>query len=167
MLVLVLSAGQDGTAAAAIAHASAGSSTSSPAMNAAVKEAIAKAKSGGSASEGLNGQAFGKLTGGNQSEEAGGEEAGGEEEGQGGQTKTRAASTSASKAPSTGLVVGVFAIAALLLGGIAFYIVRDARGMAPASDGFVDALTSRTQAARTRKRRTKAKAARAARKRNR
>ncbi|MGN6373911.1 MAG: hypothetical protein ACTHM1_13135 [Solirubrobacteraceae bacterium] len=111
------------------------------------------------APEGANGKAFGKLTG------EGQEEAGGEEENQAA-TKTNNASTSSSKAPSTGLIVLVFAIAALLLGGIAVYIVRDARGVAPVPDGLLDAVTDR-QAARARKRRTKAKAARQARKRNR
>lgn len=131
-------------------------------MNAAVQEAIAKAKEGKTAGEGegANGQAFSKLTG------EGEEGASGEEEGQA-TSKTSNAATSSSKAPSTGLMVLVFAIAALLLGGIAFYIVRDARGVAPVPEGLLDAVTSRGQAARARKRRSRAKAARQARKRNR
>jgi len=149
-------------AMSAPAHAASGS-TASPAVNAAVQEAIAKAKAGKAAgeNEGANGKAFSKLTG------EGEEGAGGEEEGQTTTKTANNASTNASKAPSTGLVVLVFAIAALLLGGIAFYIVRDARGVAPVPEGLLDAVASRNQAARARKRRTKAKAARQARKRNR
>jgi hypothetical protein len=140
------------------AHASGGSTPASPAVNAAVQEAVSKAKAGGSApAEGNNGKAFSKLTG-------EGEEGTGAEEAQK-PAKTNAASSSG--APSTGLVVLVFAAAALLLGGIAFYIVRNARGMAPVAEGLAEPSRARDQAARARKRRAKAKAARAARKRNR
>jgi hypothetical protein len=65
------------------------------------------------------------------------------------------------------LILGVGA-AVVLLGGIAFVIVRDARRVAPAGDA--DALergSARDSAAQLRRRRAKAKAARQQRKRNR
>jgi hypothetical protein len=52
-----------------------------------------------------------------------------------------------------------------LLAGVAFFIVRDSRRVAPAGDGL--AGSSRDRAVRLRKRRAKAKAARRQRKRNR
>jgi hypothetical protein len=114
-------------------------------------------------------QAFSKLTGEGQapSEGAGeGLEAGGAHEGgeEGQKTKTTGASSSGST--PTSLLVLVFVVAGLLLGGIAFFIVRDARGMGPVTQAFAEGPT-RAQALRTRRRRAKAKAARAARKRNR
>jgi hypothetical protein len=54
----------------------------------------------------------------------------------------------------------------LLLGGIAYLIVRDARNVAPVGDGLVGG-TRQDRASRQRKRRAKAKAARQQRKRNR
>lgn len=69
-----------------------------------------------------------------------------------------------SKPVSTGLIVLIGTVAAVLLGGIAFLIVRDARSVAPAT-GLVG--SARDQATRQRKRKAKAKAARQARKRNR
>jgi hypothetical protein len=65
------------------------------------------------------------------------------------------------------LILGVCA-AVVLLGGIAFVIVRDARRVAPVGDA--DALergSARDSAAQLRRRRAKAKAARQQRKRNR
>ncbi len=56
---------------------------------------------------------------------------------------------------------------AVLLGGIAFFIVRDARSVAPVVDGLAGAGSAQERAARLRKRRAKAKAARRQRKRNR
>jgi hypothetical protein len=62
--------------------------------------------------------------------------------------------------------VPIFIAGALLLGGIAFLIVRDARNVAPVGDGLVGA-TTQERAAQRRKRKAKAKAARQQRKRNR
>jgi hypothetical protein len=65
------------------------------------------------------------------------------------------------------LVLGVGA-AVVLLGGIAFVIVRDARRVAPVGDGdSLERGSARDSAARLRRRRAKAKAARQQRKRNR
>jgi beta-lactamase regulating signal transducer with metallopeptidase domain len=62
----------------------------------------------------------------------------------------------------------VLAAAVLVLVGIAFVIVRDARRVAPAGDGeLVEGSTPRHSEAALRKRRAKAKAARMQRKRNR
>jgi hypothetical protein len=76
-------------------------------------------------------------------------------------------SSSSSGSDSTTLVLGVVA-AAVLIGGIAFAIVRDARRVAPAGDGrLAEARSARDTAAMLRRRRAKAKAARRQRKRNR
>jgi hypothetical protein len=65
------------------------------------------------------------------------------------------------------LILGVGA-AVLLLGGIAFVIVRDARRVAPVGDAdALDRGSARDSAAQLRRRRAKAKAARQQRKRNR
>jgi hypothetical protein len=61
----------------------------------------------------------------------------------------------------------IFVAAALLLGAIAAYIVRDARRHAPVIAGVVDGASKAIRAAQARKRRAKAKAARQQRKRNR
>ncbi len=62
----------------------------------------------------------------------------------------------------------IFALiaAGLLLGGVAFVIVRDARSRAPVVEGAITGGT-RNPEARLRKRRARAKAARQQRKRNR
>lgn len=58
--------------------------------------------------------------------------------------------------------------AVVLLSGIAFVIVRDARRVAPASDGeLIDSRSARSATLRLQRRRAKAKAARRQRKRNR
>jgi hypothetical protein len=77
------------------------------------------------------------------------------------------ASEEEAKSPisSTVAILGVAAIV-VLLGGIAFVIVRDARSVAPAVDGPVEGTVRKSEAA-LRKRRAKARAARAQRKRNR
>ncbi len=77
-------------------------------------------------------------------------------------------SSSTSSGTSTGtiLLLGVGA-AVLLIGGIAFAIMRDARSVAPVGDGPVSGRPARDPAVTMRKRRAKAKAARAQRKRNR
>jgi hypothetical protein len=78
-------------------------------------------------------------------------------------TTTSAASTSNSK----GTILLAGAAALLLLGGIAFLIVRDARSVAPAGDGLLGKGGSgHDTAAMMRKRRAKAKAARRQRKQN-
>jgi len=80
---------------------------------------------------------------------------------------TQSTGTSGYSNSSTLLLAGG-AIAVVLLGGIAFVIVRDARRVAPAGDAeLIDARSRRDSAARVRRRRAQAKAARRQRKRNR
>jgi hypothetical protein len=81
-------------------------------------------------------------------------------------TKTATSTSSESSGISTGVLVPIFIAGVLLLGGIAFLIVRDARSVAPVADGLGGA-SAQDRAARQRKRRAKAKAARQQRKRNR
>jgi cobalamin biosynthesis Mg chelatase CobN len=81
-------------------------------------------------------------------------------------TKTTATSSTESSGISMSVLVPIFIAGALLLGGIAFLIVRDARNVAPVGDGLVSG-SIQEKAARQRKRRAKAKAARQQRKRNR
>ncbi len=82
-------------------------------------------------------------------------------------TKTTGASSSSSNSNTdTVLLLGLGA-AVLLLGGIAFVILRDARSVAPVGDGPVMGRPARDPAVTLRKRRAKAKAARRQRKRNR
>ena len=65
------------------------------------------------------------------------------------------------------LILFAMGAAVVLLSGIAFVIVRDARRVAPAADGQItEARSSRDAAVLMRKRRAKAKAARQQRKRN-
>ena len=93
-----------------------------------------------------------------------------------GQTQTSARTTPASTTPtsessssnSTTLILGGSALALVLLAGIAYAILRDARRVAPAGDGqLAEERSSRDSAARLRKRRAQARAARKQRKRNR
>jgi cobalamin biosynthesis Mg chelatase CobN len=81
-------------------------------------------------------------------------------------TATTASGTSLSSV-STGVVIPVGILCILLLGGIAFFILRDARSIAPAGDSLSSRSTAQEHAARRRKRRAKDKAARQQRKRNR
>ena len=82
-------------------------------------------------------------------------------------TATTAATESSSGSGSTTLVLGVV-IAVVLIAGIAFAIVRDARRVAPAGDGQLnEAGSARDSGARLRRRRARAKAARRQRRRNR
>lgn len=82
-------------------------------------------------------------------------------------TASTATTESSSSSDSTTLVLGV-AAAVVLIAGIAFAIVRDARRVAPAGDGQLgESSPTRDSAARLRRRRAKAKAARQQRKRNR
>jgi uncharacterized protein HemX len=86
-------------------------------------------------------------------------------------TSTTAATTTKSteeSGTSDKLVVLVLVAAVVLLSGIAFVIVRDARRVAPASEAeMIEAGASGHSAAALRRRRAKAKAARRQRKRNR
>jgi hypothetical protein len=158
--------GQTVLSGAAWGAAAPAKSTVSPQVSKEVQEALAKAEaekgaggssassSGGGSS--ASGEAYSNLTGkGSEEEEA--------------KTQTTASTSStatSSTGTSTNTVLIILVVAGLLLGGIAFFIVRDARSVAPAGDGLVGD-SSRDQAARMRKRRAKAKAARRQRKRNR
>jgi hypothetical protein len=79
-------------------------------------------------------------------------------------TATTGATETSSSIPS-GLLIAGLAAGALLLGGIAFVILRDARSVAPVVEGSVPG-GGRNPEVRLRKRRAKAKAARKQRKRN-
>jgi hypothetical protein len=125
----------------------------------AVPAAALAAPAGGSGGTGSaeSGNAFSELT-------------------KGGQETTPAKTTStpsvtpASESSSGSKTAIVFALggAALLLGAIGFFIVRDVRRVAPVSDGPpLEERTARDAALRVRKRRAQAKAARRQRKRNR
>lgn len=105
--------------------------------------------------EGSNGSAFNELS------------QGGQETTPTTQTETTApTTTSTSNSKKTVLII--IGVAVVLLSGIGYVIVRDARRMAPAGDPQVaEARTARDSAATLRKRRAKAKAARRQRKRNR
>jgi hypothetical protein len=76
--------------------------------------------------------------------------------------------SSSSTSVSRTLVLVAIGAAVVLLGGIGYVIVRDARRVAPANDiDLVEARAGHDTAVRMRKRRAKAKAARQQRKRNR
>lgn len=81
-------------------------------------------------------------------------------------TTASTTSTSSSSTSGTVLIVALGA-AVLLLGGIAFVILRDAHRVAPAGEADLLERPARDTAAMQRKRRAKAKAARQQRKRNR
>jgi hypothetical protein len=89
------------------------------------------------------------------------------------QTSTTSTSTStrnseSGSSTSRTLILVALGAAVVLLSGIGFVIVRDARRVAPAGDADLDGgRGGRDTAARMRKRRAKAKAARQQRKRNR
>jgi hypothetical protein len=104
-----------------------------------------------------NGNAFGELTGGGQTEAA--------------KTVSTATTTRGSTSESSNsqsLIILALVAAVLLLVGIAFVISRDARKVAPVTEGeLTSGMGSRDWAAKQRRRRTKAKAARQQRKRNR
>jgi hypothetical protein len=81
-------------------------------------------------------------------------------------TTTRASSESTTSSSKTLVLVG--GAAGVLLAAIAFVIVRDARRVAPVSDGPVgEAAGARHSAEQLRRRRARAKAAKRQRKRNR
>jgi hypothetical protein len=81
----------------------------------------------------------------------------------------RSQTTESSSTSNSGTLLLAGSVAAIvLLGGIAFLIVRDARRVAPAGDPeLIEARSRSDTAARVRRRRAQAKAARQQRKRNR
>ncbi len=86
------------------------------------------------------------------------------------ETATTAAKATGESEPhnSHTTILVVLGAAVVLLSGVAFVIVRDARRVAPAGDGeLVEGSTPRHTEAALRRRRAKAKAARRQRKRNR
>jgi hypothetical protein len=162
----------------AAAAQSANAAPASPALNKQVQEALARAKAngtiaggaaagaaggagsidGGSLSEGGSPQSLSKLTEGST----------GEEEETSTTTTSSPAPANPSRGISTGVLVPILIAGGLLIGGIAFMIVRDARNVAPAGAAdLAEATAARDQAIRLRKRRAKARAARKSRKRNR
>lgn len=172
-LLLTLLAGQT-PALLASAGAAAAPTINKAQLNQAVQEALAKQSGTAGATPGsaagLPGSASGSAT---SSEGLGTSGAlsnltngGGEEEASTPKTST-SSSSSASSGVSTSVLLPIFIVGAVLLGGIAFFIVRDARGVAPVVDGLGSASSAQERAVRLRKRRAKAKAARRQRKRNR
>ncbi|HTB49845.1 MAG TPA: hypothetical protein VK701_02625 [Solirubrobacteraceae bacterium] len=149
---------------------------SSPSVNKAeldkaVQEALAKAKSGaGAGTAGAqSGAAAGASSGSLGSSESFSKLTGKGEEEEAASTPTTATTSSNASLSSisTGVVIPVGIICVLLLGGIAFFILRDARSVAPVGDGLGSNSSAADHAARRRRRRAKAKAARQQRKRNR
>lgn len=107
--------------------------------------------------EGVVGNSFSELT--KKSEEASATTA---------TTATSTTSSEASTSTSKVLILVALGAAVVLLSGIGFVIVRDARRVAPAGEADIgDTSARRDTAAQMRKRRAKAKAARQQRKRNR
>lgn len=142
-------------------------------LNQAVQEALAKQSGGAGAAAGSAAGLSGAASGSTANSEGLGTSgalsnltSGGEEEASTPTTST-SSSTSTSGGVSTGVLLPIFIVGAVLLGGIAYFIVRDARGVAPVVDGFGNAGSAQERAARLRKRRAKTKAARRQRKRNR
>src|ERR1700735_2737866 len=153
------------TATCAVASTVSGTPLNNAEIEKSVQEALAKAKTGASAGA-QNPAAAGAET--PSSSEAFGapsesssnltSSAAGEEESTA-TTATTASGTSLSTI-STGVVIPVGIVCILLLGGIAFLILRDARSVAPVGDGLGSRSTAQENAVRRRKRRAKAKAAR-------
>jgi hypothetical protein len=84
------------------------------------------------------------------------------------QTQTTANTGTSEASNSKGLILVALGAAVVLLSGIAYVIVRDARRVAPAGDeDLLDRRTAHDQAVTLARRRAKAKAARRQRKRNR
>lgn len=144
------------------------SSSEKAELNKQVQEQLAKAKTGQSGSSALG------ATGAGSTSEGLGSSAGAssnlaqkaEAEEEEPATKTTASTSTESSGISTSVLIPIFIAGVLLLGGIAYLIVRDARSVAPVGDGLVGGSVQ-DKAARQRKRRAKAKAARQQRKRNR
>jgi hypothetical protein len=146
--------------AAAVADAAGSPTVNKAALNKAVQEALAKAKleksagaqgatgtSSGGGGTGLS-ESFSNLTG-----------KAGEEEETPKSTATTSSSSSSSGALSTSVLVPILAVAGILIGGIAFFIVRDARSVAPAGDRVGRDGSVQDRGACHRKRRAKAKSA--------
>ena len=182
-LLLTLLAGQ-APALIASAGAAATPTIDKAQLNQAVQEALAKqsgatgAGAGAAAGLGSSGSSAGLSTGSTAGSATGAEGLGtssalsnltsGEGAEEESPLKTATSSTSSSSSSvSTSVLLPIFIVGALLLGGIAFFIVRDARGVAPVVDGLGNPGSAQERAARLRKRRAKAKAARRQRKRNR
>lgn len=132
------------------------------------------AKGGTSAASGGTGTSAGSAnlleSGGTGSSAAGGaEEEGGEEGAEAAKKKTASGATSSSEESSGfGSLPIIFGMggAAVLIAAIALFILRDARRNAPVTEGALNAST-RMSAEQIRKRRSKAKAVKQQRKRNR
>jgi hypothetical protein len=82
-------------------------------------------------------------------------------------TTSTTASTESENHKSSSVTAALIAVGLVLLLGVAFVIVRDARRWAPAADGELAETASGHSQAALQKRRAKAKAARRQRKRNR
>jgi hypothetical protein len=178
MLVLACLAGQSLTAG--LAWGAAAGTTSAPvnkaALNKAVQEALAKAQAGqgagGAGTAGAAGAAGAGAAGG----AAGGTGTQGfseltkkaeEEEPTNTQTTATTSNASTSSPLKASLLIPIAIVAVGLLAGIAFLILRDARGVTPAGDLLGGRGNAEARAAQLRKRRAKAKAAKRQRKRNR
>jgi cobalamin biosynthesis Mg chelatase CobN len=155
------------------AWAAASPSINKAQLDKAVQEALAKQSgtTGGQAAAGT--AAGGAASGGASGSEGLGTSnslsnltSGGEEEASTPTTSKASTSSTSGGVPSSALLP-IFIVGAALLGGIAFFIVRDARSVAPVADGLGGGNSAHDRAARMRKRRAKAKAARRQRKRNR
>jgi hypothetical protein len=174
-LLLTLIAGQT-PALLASAGAAATPTIDKAQLNQAVQEALAKQSGSAGAAAGSAG--LGSSAGSTSGSPAGSEGLGtsgalssltngeGPEEESTPKTSTSSSSSSSSSVSSS-VLLPIFIVGAILLGGIAFFIVRDARGVAPVVDGLGNPGSAQERAARLRKRRAKAKAARRQRKRNR
>jgi cobalamin biosynthesis Mg chelatase CobN len=163
-----------GLPAATYAAAAKGASTSlnKEALDKAVQEALDKTKIGTSAgaqnaaAAGAETTSSGEVFGGPSESSSSLTSSGAGEEETTATTATTASGTALSSI-SIGVVIPVAIVCLLLLGGIAFLILRDARSVAPAGDGLGSRSSAQEHAARRRKRRAKTKAARQQRKRNR
>jgi hypothetical protein len=161
------------TATCAVAATGSSTSINKAELDKSVQEALAKAETGTSAGAQnpaaagaetpSTSEAFGAPSESSSNLTSG---AAGEEEESTATTATTASGTSLSTV-STGVVIPVGIVCIVLLGGIAFLILRDARSVAPVGDGLGSRSTAEEHAARRRKRRAKTKAARQQRKRNR
>jgi hypothetical protein len=179
-LLVICLAGQTSVALTS-AFAAATPSINKAELNKAVQEALAKQSGGAAGGQAAGAEGAAGLTGSAGAAAGAGAAGAGEglgnsgslsnlTEGSGGEEEapavTTAATNTASSGVSTSVLLPIFIVGAILLGGIAFFIVRDARSVAPVAD-TLGAGSAQERAARMRKRRAKAKAARRQRKRNR
>jgi hypothetical protein len=147
------------------------------ALNKAVQEAVAKAQAGQGA--GAAGAPGAGATGGAGTGAAGGAGTGtgtqgfseltkkAEEEPTNTQTTPTTSNSSTASPLKASLLIPIAIVVVGLLAGIAFLILRDARGVTPAGDLLSGRGNAEARAAQLRKRRAKAKAAKRQRKRNR